>query len=358
MRPAGSSRRAIAHALGRAGSTGSLKLRLNAAALAAGYDHVEAQRLASAKRSRCGHQRRTNEAIPMLTWLLREGFTAGQIALLAVGPSECSCYRLIASDRAAGGTLHRHLRRGRRPRRRACRGRRGPIPERCDISERPAAANERSEFGHKEGDLIEGHDSKSFLLVLRERKSRFCRILELSDKCSDTVANALIMLRPSRAFFRSLTLDNGEEFADHVRVTVEIGRAGSVFFARAYRASDKGSVEQLTGLIRRRFPKRTDFRTVVNEAAKIRRKPVLFGLGGGSGTRPTWEVRVRKCAPNAQVRHFGPQSDARVSAFLSSLNYGLANCPRECIGKRSSAAVMWAFGVSLDIRCRVDSKNI
>ena len=203
----------------------------------------------------------------MLTWLLREGFTAGQIALLAVGPSERSCYPLIASDRAAGGTLHRHLRRGRRPRRRACRGRRGPIPERRDISERPAAANERSEFGHKEGDLIEGLDSKSFLLALRERKSRFCRILKLPDKCSDTVANALIMLlRPFRASFRSLTLDNCGEFADHVRVAPELGRPDSVCFAWFHRASGKGSVEQLNGLIRRRFLKRIDFRTVPSTA--------------------------------------------------------------------------------------------
>ena len=126
-----------------------------------------------------------------------------------------------------------------------------PDPERRDISERPAAANERSEFGHKEGDSIEGLDSKSFLLVLRERESRFCRILKLPDKCSDTVANALIMLlRPFRASFRSLTLDNCGEFADHVRVAAELGRPDSVCFAWFHRASGKGSVEQLNGLIR------------------------------------------------------------------------------------------------------------
>ena len=86
--------------------------------------------------------------------------------------------------------------------------------------------------------------------------------MKLPDKCSDTVANALIMLlRLFRAFFRSLTLNNSEEFADHVRVTAEMGRAGSVFFARVYRASEKGSVDQLNGLIRHCFTKRTDFRT-------------------------------------------------------------------------------------------------
>jgi transposase, IS30 family len=263
MRQAGSSRRAIARALGRAYSTVSRELRRNTAAPPADYDHAQAQRLANARRSRRGHRKRTKEAIPVLAWLLREGFTAGQIALLAIGPSERSCYRLIAMDRAAGGTLYRHLPRGRRPRRRACRWRRGPIPDRRDISERPVAANERSEFGHWEGDLVEGLHAKSFLLVLRERKSRFCRIMRVLDKRSDTVANALILLlRPFQASFRSLTLDNGGEFADHTRVAAALDRPASVFFARPYRASDKGSVEQLNGLIRRRFPKRTDFRTV------------------------------------------------------------------------------------------------
>lgn len=199
----------------------------------------------------------------MICWLLKEGFTAGQIGLLAMELAERTVYRLIAADRASGGRMYRHLPRGCRPRRRVCRYRRGPIPNRRDISERPADANARSEFGHWEADLVEGLDARSFLLVLRERKSRLCRIVLLFDKRAETVANALIReLTPFLATFRSLTVDNGGEFAEHERVAAALKHPGCVFFARPYRAGDKGSLEQLNGLIRRRYPKRTDFRNV------------------------------------------------------------------------------------------------
>jgi IS30 family transposase len=71
-------------------------------------------------------------------------------------------------------------------------GRRGPIPNRRDIAERPAEANEPSELGRGEGNLIEGLDAQSFLLVLRDRKSRLCMIERLLNKRSDTVTAALI----------------------------------------------------------------------------------------------------------------------------------------------------------------------
>jgi IS30 family transposase len=60
----------------------------------------------------------------------------------------------------------------------------------------------------------------------------------------------------------SLTLDHSGEFAGHTAVAAALGRPDSVFFARPHRACDKGSVEQLNGLIRPRYPKRSHFRTV------------------------------------------------------------------------------------------------
>lgn len=271
MRQAGSSQRGIARALGRAPSTVSRELRRNACVC--GYEHAAAQCLASERRAhRRGHRARSLEVWPVVVWLLKEGFTASHIGLLSVGISERSCYRLIASDRQAGGQEYRRLPRGRRPRRRVCRHRRGPIPNRRDISERPAEANERSEFGHWEGDLVEGCGAASYLLVLRERKSRLCRIRKLADKCADTVSVALIHeLKPFVGTFRSLTLDNGGEFAGHVAVAAALGKPQSVFFARPYRAGDKGSLEQLNGLIRRRYPKGTDFRPVPQTAQEALR---------------------------------------------------------------------------------------
>lgn len=264
MRQAGSSQAEVARALGRAASTISRELRRNRVGEEA-YQHANAQVLTLERRARRrGHGKRAREAWPTICWLLKERLTAGQIGLLAEAElSERTIYRLIATERASGGRMFRYLPRGCRPRRRVCRYRRGPIPNRRDIAERPAEANDRSEFGHWEADLVEGLDARSFLLVLRERKSRLCRIVRLPDKRSETVANALIReLTPFLASFRSLTVDNGGEFAEHERVAAALKRPGHVFFARPYRAGDKGSLEQLNGLIRRRYPKRTDFRKV------------------------------------------------------------------------------------------------
>jgi len=263
MNQAGSSQRLVARAIGRAPSTISREVQRNRCPVSSAYDHAGAQLRAHERRASRGPRARTSEALKSLVWLLGEGFTAGQIALFGIGVSERTCYRLIFSDRQNGGTLYRHLPRGRRPRRRCCRWRRGPIANRRDIAERPAEANERSELGHWEGDLVEGLDAQSFLLVLRDRKSRLCVIERLLNKRSDTVTAALIrLLRVFVKTFRSLTLDNGGEFAGHTAVAAALGRPDSVFFARPYRACDKGSVEQLNGLIRRRYPKRSDFRTV------------------------------------------------------------------------------------------------
>lgn len=262
MRQAGNSQAQIALDLKRACSTISRELGRNVDA-DGNYEHAEAQRRAVQRRAkRKGHRPRTQQVWPKVVDLLSEGFTASHVGLFpSVGISERSCYRLIATDRAAGGRVYRCLPRGCRPRRRVCRHRRGPIPTRRDISERSQAADDRRQFGHWEGDLVEGRNARSYLLVLRERKSRWCRIQKLANKRSDTVTAALIgQLRPFR--FRSRTLDNGGEFAGHAQVATALGRPRSVFFARPYRASDKGSVEQLNGLIRRRYPKGTDFRKV------------------------------------------------------------------------------------------------
>lgn len=262
MRQAGNSQAQIARDLDRSASTISRELRRNAD-VHGGYEHAGAQRQAMQRRAlRQGHRPATRKAWPTVVGLLSEGYTVSHVGLFRwVKISERSSYRLIATDRAEGGKVYRCLPRGCRPRRRVCRHRRGPIPNRRDISERSQAADDRRQFGHWEGDLIEGRGARSYLLVLRERKSRWCRIQKLPNKRSDTVSAALMgQLKPFR--FRSLTLDNGGEFAGHAQVAAGLDRPRSVFFARPYRASDKGSVEQLNGLIRRRYPKGTDFRKV------------------------------------------------------------------------------------------------
>ena len=72
------------------------------------------------------------------------------------------------------------------------------------------------------------------------------------------------------------------------------------------------------------------------------------------GTGEVWENGVRAAAPASRSKHFGRQSPARVSAFLSSLDLGLCSTPREFIGKSGAAAALFLHGVKLDETYTVD----
>ncbi|MGV4477059.1 IS30 family transposase, partial [Ornithobacterium rhinotracheale] len=82
------------------------------------------------------------------------------------------------------------------------------IKNRVSIEERPQVVNERKEFGHWEGDLIEGKNHKGYLLTLTERVSRFLFIRYLPSKSADVVANAMNdVLLPYKKVVKSITLD-------------------------------------------------------------------------------------------------------------------------------------------------------
>lgn len=170
-------------------------------------------------------------------------------------------YNYIVRDRKAGGQLYRQLRiNGKRRYRRRCKaGRCGKIPERVGIEERPAVVDTRSRYGDWEADLIEGSKGSGFLLSLYERKSRLGRLCYLQKKGSLLTTEAILaQLALSRV--RTLTCDNGLEFAGHVRVSEALGAQG--YFCQPYHSWEKGGVENYNGLVRQYFPKGHDFRTI------------------------------------------------------------------------------------------------
>ncbi|GHT93289.1 hypothetical protein FACS1894122_08280 [Alphaproteobacteria bacterium] len=87
-------------------------------------------------------------------------------------------YRYIRSDKANGGLLYQHLRHGGKKYRKYSSKKAGAklIPNRVDISERPAIVDTKSTFGHWEGDTIISHGSKTPLVTVVERKSKFSKI--------------------------------------------------------------------------------------------------------------------------------------------------------------------------------------
>jgi len=133
------------------------------------------------------------------------------------------------------------------------------IKNRTDIEQRPKAADTRREYGHWEADMIVAGDRTHGLNVLVERKSRLTHISFLDNKTA--LATKQVMCGRKQAYpaplKQSITYDNGCENACHEEINEALGTAS--FFCAPYHSWEKGSVEQVNGLIRRFLPKGTNF---------------------------------------------------------------------------------------------------
>ena len=148
----------------------------------------------------------------------------------------------------------RKPKRGRRRR----NGRREPaIPNRTPIHQRPTKAHLRSQFGHWEGDLMHFRRQRDILLTLQERRSRVTLARRLHSKDADLTAKAIAAELgglPARAR-RTITHDNGGEFARHEAVTDAIGL--DAYFCDPHSPWQRGSIENANGLLRRDLPRKT-----------------------------------------------------------------------------------------------------
>jgi IS30 family transposase len=155
--------------------------------------------------------------------------------------------------------------RGRGRRRRGGRKYSRPFPgkdKRKNIEERPWQANERTELGHWERDLLEGKRGQSALLVLTDRKSRFTKLVRTKNKLCAKVAeltrDALKGLK-----FESMTNDNGVEFGEPIKQEEILGKP--VFYTDPYSSWQRGTVENTNGLLRDFFPKSCSLNEKTNE---------------------------------------------------------------------------------------------
>ena len=134
------------------------------------------------------------------------------------------------------------------------------VPGRLMLNERPAGAKNRSRFGHYEMDTIVSSTSgRGGLLVLIDRKSRRYVIELLAHVTQDDVVAALKRMITRKAISNviSITTDNGCEFLDPDKIKSVVGC--NVYYTRAYASWEKGSVENCNKLVRRWYPKGTDF---------------------------------------------------------------------------------------------------
>jgi IS30 family transposase len=179
-------------------------------------------------------------------------------------------YQLIYKDKANGGQMYKHLRIASKPYRKRYGhyDRRGKIKNRVSIDERPAIVESRNRIGDWEGDTIMGKNRKSALLTLVERKTLYTVIVRLDGKNAEQLAEAAIKTMSAyRAQMKTITLDNGLEFARHETIAESLGV--DIYFAHPYASWERGINENTNGLIRQYFPKGTDFNQVSGEEIRF-----------------------------------------------------------------------------------------
>lgn len=184
-------------------------------------------------------------------------------------PCVQTLYNHISADRKAGGKMHKRLRL--RGRRRKPHGqgkqRRATIPNRRDISERPVEVEQRRRFGDFECDLIIGAGHSGVILTVNDRATGLLWMEKLKDKQAGTVSQALIrLLKPLKGKIHTLTSDNGTEFVLHEEVSKQL--ECECFFAKPYHSWERGSNENLNGLIRDYFPKKIEFYDITAKQIK------------------------------------------------------------------------------------------
>lgn len=176
-------------------------------------------------------------------------------------------YRHVYEDKKKGGNLHKHLRQGRKTRRKRGNGRkrRGVIKDRVSIEMRPAIVDARGRVGDWEGDTMCGKDHKSHIATFNERKTMRLCIGKMRDKSADALNESAqnILGNIPVHMLHTLTVDNGKEFAGFK--TLERALGWKVYFAHPYSSWERGANENLNGLIRQYLPKGCDLSHVTQE---------------------------------------------------------------------------------------------
>jgi len=179
-------------------------------------------------------------------------------------------YQHVYADKAQGGALWKNLRCQKQKRKRYAGGRdrRGQIPNRRPLSERPLQIEARKQVGHWECDTVIGANHKGAVVTMVERKSGYGVIAKVTNKTSELVSSAIVdKLKPMAVRVKTLTFDNGKEFAAHAHIDAQL--QSTTYFARPFASWERGSNENFNGLLRQYIPKKRSMSTVSDEEIKM-----------------------------------------------------------------------------------------
>lgn len=179
-------------------------------------------------------------------------------------------YRFIAAQIARTNDYNWRHYLPRAKSKRGWRGCRGGSPvqniqQRVPISKRPAHIETREQPGHWEADLMLFSRYGQAVLAVHERRSRLTMIVRQPSKAATPMADTLIaLLKPlPMRLRRSLTFDNGTEFAYHYKLHQPLNI--TTFFCDPHAPWQKGGVENAIGRLRRDLPRKTDLDTLSSD---------------------------------------------------------------------------------------------
>lgn len=268
-RMAGATQGEIARWLKRSPSTISRELRRNATTHDGRYRPSKAHRYAQARRRRCRRGPRFAAAVHQrVEAALKERWSPDQIvgcfrAQGLVVPSHETIYRRLRHDKRNGGTLYRYTRIMSKVGRKRYRSRpaRGVLLGKPHITERPIAVEQREQLGHWEGDTVMGRGATHCLVTLVECVSGLAIIRKVVARTKALTTRAITQaIRRSAVGCKTITFDNGTEF--HGYRDIERKLNVQCYFATPYHSWERGSNENLNGLIRQYLPKGKCLRNV------------------------------------------------------------------------------------------------
>lgn len=265
LKKAGHTQSEIAKVLERSPSTISRELARNHGWR--GYRPKQAHHLAKIRRA--VNARRVDDAVwQFARSRLMEQWSPDHISHHAAISIE-TVYQRVYADKRAGGSLWKHLRCQKLRRKRYGKHeRRGIIPNRQFIEQRPAIVETRSRIGDWEADTVIGKNHKQAIVSLVERKSGFLLIRKVEQKTALAVGDTIIkLLKPHGRRLHTITSDNGREFASHEQISQQL--QADFYFAHPYASWERGSNENTNGLIRQYFPKNRDFTTITQQEIDI-----------------------------------------------------------------------------------------
>ena len=272
LKKAGHSQIMVAGLLGVHKSTISRELKRNRGQR--GYRPKQAHQFAQQR-----HQDKPRSKIMPDTWttverLLRLQWSPEQISgwLRKTGRSSVShewIYRYVYANKTTGGDLHTHLRCQKQRRKRyGTKNLRGQLVDRQSIESRPDLVEKRLRVGDWELDTIIGTRHQQAIVSLTERKTRLALIAKVERKTAEQVTNAIVrLLKPYADKVHTLTSDNGKEFAKHKDIAETL--AADFYFAHPYSSWERGTNENMNGLIRQYFPKHCEFKTITDKEIQI-----------------------------------------------------------------------------------------